>query len=522
MISYKNTKSIIIISSIVIFLVFIISFVPIPISKQSITDAFYKNTKLRLVINGNTILSLTPNVSITATQAYITDENNNLITSFQELTLNMSFKSLFLDNLNIHNILIKKPIIFLDKLLATKPSYLDNSNIVNLIKETIPSQSFKGNLNQFIIENATVYLTTGDENSILNSVNINATFNNSLLLALISFNKLNVNCNTTITTNLLTPSLLVNQDSKFNLVTLLSGGNLGVRTSKITAQGQINFSNDTVYINTKALTNNLNLNLLANIYTLPSLNNNLQPTSNSISLMPRISINLSSIDTQINQFTIDKLDSTIEIANGNILSNFTASLLDTNTSGKIIYYNNKNQPYVSSSFKIDNLDLTKLNDTTLNDTLSGTLQAEMTLSAFIYSINAFKASLTGNGRININKGYINGDKFAPITDMLSTVVGANVNVNPVNFQNITGTIQINNGSIVNNDLIIDADKCYLTGRGSYNLYYNNIDYKLIPAKLINTMYAGIETGLVIEGTLDNLVCKIDLKNYINYLNNKRP
>ncbi|MFV9875071.1 MAG: AsmA-like C-terminal region-containing protein [Rickettsiales endosymbiont of Dermacentor nuttalli] len=520
MINYKNTKNIIVTFTIIIFLVSVLCFVSIPIPKQIIANSFYKNTKLKLTINGNTYLSLTPNISIIIENAYISDDYNNVIAIFKELTLNTKLKSLFLDNLDIDNILIQKPVIFLDKLLSNKSSYINLSNIFDITTENIPIQTFQGNINQFIIENGTIYNTTGDDSSTLNSVSINAKFDNSLLIMLVSFNKLNINFNSSITTNLLTPSLIIKQDSKFNIVTLLSGGNLGTNISKISAQGQISFNNDNTYITTTVETNNLNLNLLANIYDISFFNTNQTTKNNNLSFAPRISINLLSLNTKINQLNIDKLNSKIEIANGNILSDFTASLLNTNISGKIIFYSNQNKPYVSSSFKIDNIDLAHFN--TLDDTLSGTLQTEMSLSAFVYSMNAFKASLTGNGKISINNGHINGDKFSYITDLLSTVVGNNINVDPVNFKHITGTLNINNGFITNNDLIIDAEKCYLTGKGSYNLYYNTINYKLIPSKLLHTMYSGIETNLTIEGQLDKPVCKIDLKNYINYLNNRRP
>jgi AsmA protein len=131
-----------------------------------------------------------------------------------------------------------------------------------------------------------------------------------------------------------------------------------------------------------------------------------------------------------------------------------------------------------------------LTDLTGSTLLTGTANFDTTLSTQGNSINQLKAHLNGNGKFSFTKGVLNGIninyELARAKALMDKAAQpAKPAQNSTEFGQVTGTYQITNGLVTNNDLLITNPTFTGKGNGTANLNSEQLNYhlKLITARI---------------------------------------
>jgi len=156
--------------------------------------------------------------------------------------------------------------------------------------------------------------------------------------------------------------------------------------------------------------------------------------------------------------------------------------------------------------------------------LSGKMDLSTIVAAQGISKEQLKRSLAGNGKFEIKDGAYKGINVASfIRKARSGFIGVDDSSQQTDFAALTGSFNIAQGVLNNQDMMLKAPILRLTGKGIIDLVQERIDYRLI-TKLAETTkgqggkefedVAGIEIPVIVEGPLSSPSFKPDLKGII--------
>jgi AsmA protein len=96
--------------------------------------------------------------------------------------------------------------------------------------------------------------------------------------------------------------------------------------------------------------------------------------------------------------------------------------------------------------------------------------------------NTLLKNLNGMGRINFNQGILQGIDLAYLLDSAYAFAKQKplmtANTHQTDFGNLTATLVMQDGVLINNDLVMDSPRFQTIGKGNLNLVNQKIDYHL--------------------------------------------
>lgn len=187
-----------------------------------------------------------------------------------------------------------------------------------------------------------------------------------------------------------------------------------------------------------------------------------------------------------------------------------------------------NKPALAISEKIVNVQIAPLlNDFNGVAKLSGLLDLSTELEGQGNNANELKSSLKGNLRFSLTDSAIKGFNLQKIIDDTKTLIKestlpTNNKNDQMLFSKLSGTVTINNGLMLNDDLVGNATKVHLNGKGTAGLNTEKLDYKL-NARYIKTKATATEpeqltdTPIIINiaGTFAEPNYSVDLAAILN-------
>jgi AsmA protein len=187
-----------------------------------------------------------------------------------------------------------------------------------------------------------------------------------------------------------------------------------------------------------------------------------------------------------------------------------------------------NKPALAISEKIVNVQIAPLlNDFNGVAKLSGLLDLSTELEGQGNNANELKSSLKGNLRFSLTDSAIKGFNLQKIIDDAKTLIKestlpTNNKNDQMLFSKLSGTVTINNGLMLNDDLVGNATKVHLNGKGTAGLNTEKLDYKL-NARYIKTKATATEpeqltdTPIIINiaGTFAEPNYSVDLAAILN-------
>lgn len=145
----------------------------------------------------------------------------------------------------------------------------------------------------------------------------------------------------------------------------------------------------------------------------------------------------------------------------------------------------KPTPVIHTSKKISSVQVGDALQAVTGDTppITGALSSQSNLTIRGNSVHDFVNSLTGNVKVNIKDGIINGiDMAQQACQTANNISSLGMNTKEVDgstpFANMGLSTQINNGVVRNEDLKAVLDAINLTGRGIVNLPKQELDYRV--------------------------------------------
>jgi AsmA protein len=187
-----------------------------------------------------------------------------------------------------------------------------------------------------------------------------------------------------------------------------------------------------------------------------------------------------------------------------------------------------NKPALAISEKIVNVQIAHLlNDFNGVAKLSGLLDLSTELEGQGNNANELKSSLKGNLRFSLTDSAIKGFNLQKIIDDAKTLIKestlpTNNKNDQMLFSKLSGTVTINNGLMLNDDLVGNATKVHLNGKGTADLNTEKLDYKL-NARYIKTKATATEPeqltdtpiNINIAGTFAEPNYSVDLAAILN-------
>lgn len=150
------------------------------------------------------------------------------------------------------------------------------------------------------------------------------------------------------------------------------------------------------------------------------------------------------------------------------------------------------------------------------DRLLGPVEARVKLLGSGASVDAIMRNLSGEGRIDIGKGELQGLDIAGMLRNLDTSYrgpGAKTI-----FDAITGSFTIAQGVLRNDDLNFNAPLVPATGKGQADLGNRTVKYRLTPVALASRdgdeIAGGVRVPVLIEGSWSNPSVRPDLENML--------
>ena len=124
-----------------------------------------------------------------------------------------------------------------------------------------------------------------------------------------------------------------------------------------------------------------------------------------------------------------------------------------------------------------------LTDLTGSTLLTGTANFDATLNTQGNSVDQLKNHLNGNGKFSFTKGVLNGININYELARAKALMGKTAQPaapaqNTTDFGQVTGTYQVTNGLVTNNDLLITSPSFTGKGSGTANLNNSQLNYHL--------------------------------------------
>jgi AsmA protein len=178
-------------------------------------------------------------------------------------------------------------------------------------------------------------------------------------------------------------------------------------------------------------------------------------------------------------------------------------------------------PRISNRFRLENLDAQPfLLDAADFERLRGRATGEVALQTRGRTERELVQNLSGQGQATFRDGAIVGINVAEMVRNVTTALqGGGGEERATDFAELSGTFQINNGILSNNDLWLQAPVLRVAGSGQLNLPDRTVNYRIEP-KAAPTLegqggardVAGLLVPVVVRGPWDNLTFAPDLES----------
>ena len=156
--------------------------------------------------------------------------------------------------------------------------------------------------------------------------------------------------------------------------------------------------------------------------------------------------------------------------------------------------------------------------------ITGSSVLQLALTGNGNDVPAIKHSLSGNGRVAVENGILNGVDVGSVLSQVETLLRSRQLTEiqrgqQTAFESFNGTLTVNQGIVSSNDLLIRAPGFQVTGRGTIaNLNNNSIDYNLLTSvdrgtATRNTQQydiGGYSVPIACSGTLSSPRCLPDV------------
>ena len=178
-------------------------------------------------------------------------------------------------------------------------------------------------------------------------------------------------------------------------------------------------------------------------------------------------------------------------------------------------------PRISNRFRLENLDAQPfLRDAADFERLRGRATGEVALQTRGRTQRELVQNLNGQGQATFRDGAIVGINVAGMVRNVTTALqGGGGEERATDFAELSGSFQVNNGILTNNDLWLQAPVLRVAGSGQLNLPERTVDYRIEP-KAAPTLegqggardVAGLLVPVIVRGPWDNLTFAPDLES----------
>lgn len=158
------------------------------------------------------------------------------------------------------------------------------------------------------------------------------------------------------------------------------------------------------------------------------------------------------------------------------------------------------------------------------DRIEGTLNANLSVATRGGSQRAMVSALGGSGRVLFADGAIRGINLAAmIRNAASAFLDSSAReTQKTDFAELSGTFNITNGILRNNDLALLSPLLRVAGRGAVHMPNRTVNYRIEPKVTASTKgqggradASGIKVPVIVSGPWDNLSYKPDLGGLID-------
>jgi AsmA protein len=169
-----------------------------------------------------------------------------------------------------------------------------------------------------------------------------------------------------------------------------------------------------------------------------------------------------------------------------------------------------------SGIQIDPL-LTSLADIT-RIKVSGTGNLSANVTATGNSSSDIKRTLSGSTKFSVNNGILYGIDIPYYSDIADSLFNKQVptgtNTHQTSFGNLTGTANVTNGLVSNNDLLVQAPDIKVTGKGTANLLSEQLNYTMKMQRMVSGTPKGPAIPLIVKGTFSHPSIQPDVTEII--------
>ncbi|MGH6898635.1 MAG: AsmA family protein [Geminicoccaceae bacterium] len=176
-------------------------------------------------------------------------------------------------------------------------------------------------------------------------------------------------------------------------------------------------------------------------------------------------------------------------------------------------------PQISTQFRLEGLNARAfLTDAADFERLEGTASADLSLSTQGRSQRELVQNLNGEGQATFVDGAIVGINLAEmVRNVASAFQGGGGGERKTDFAELSGTFEVNNGILTNDDLWLQAPVLRVAGSGRLDLPRRTVDYRVEP-KAASTLkgqsgerdVAGLLVPVIVRGPWDDLSFTPDL------------
>ncbi len=210
-------------------------------------------------------------------------------------------------------------------------------------------------------------------------------------------------------------------------------------------------------------------------------------------------VNIGSL--KVNQLKMQGLSLKLNAKNGVIKTHQTVKQLYQGAYNGGATINVKNRtPSVTLNESLTKVDIQSLlTDMQGESRITGTVTANASIKGRGNSVAAIKSSLDGKLSFNFKDGVVKGFNIQKIIDnskalLKGTPLPADNKNDQTVFSSISGTANINNGLVTNDDFSMKSSKVQIDGKGTANLGTDKLDYQ-VKAQLLKTAKAATEANI---------------------------
>ncbi len=245
-----------------------------------------------------------------------------------------------------------------------------------------------------------------------------------------------------------------------------------------------------------------------------------EPIDVSALRMVNADLSLSTKLLQVQEIKVDESALAVKLNGGKLAVDLSKlALYGGSGAGKVNVDASGKVPAIASSFKLSGLQARPfLTDAAGSDALAGTAQMDLDITASGQSQKAMVSALNGKGGFKFEDGAVYGINIAAmIRDPASFVLNKEAEAQKTDFAELSGTYDIKNGLLTNNDLNLQSPLLRIAGSGTVNMPPRTLDYKIEPKAVASIKgqggdsdHSGILVPVLITGSWDNPQIKPDL------------